>query len=297
MPPQEIPRPQSSLPPVKLGKLKASSMIVRESWSILIQDKEILWFPILSAIVNVLVLSIFCAVFYFVILGGDSANLDKNTSNDLTSYAFSFVYYIVIFLVANFFQAAILTIAHGRFSGLNLTFSDGLRGASRNFGKIFLWSLISATVGMVLKVIADKSKIIGKLVSMVLGATWNILTYFSLTSLVIGETSVIGSFKESAALIRKTWGEAAIVNIGVGLFFGLISLGAITAGIIISVLVPKIFVILPLVVIVFIFLVLVSIISSTLSTIFKLALYEYARSGTVPQGFSPVLIQNAVKVK
>ena len=39
------------------------------------------------------------------------------------------------------------------------------------------------------------------------------------------------------------------------------------------------------------------VVSSTLSVIFKLALYEYAKTGTIPAGFSPELVQGAIKKK
>ena len=98
-----------------------------------------------------------------------------------------------------------------------------MNGAANNFNKIFIWSVISATVGVILRIIADKSKLIGKVVASLFGAAWNILTYFSLPSLVIGNTSIKDSFKESAAMIRKTWGETIIVNFGAGLFFALLA--------------------------------------------------------------------------
>jgi hypothetical protein len=37
------------------------------------------------------------------------------------------------------------------------------------------------------------------------------------------------------------------------------------------------------------------IISTTLSSIFKLAIYQYAKTGIVPAGFTPSLIAGAVK--
>ena len=43
------------------------------------------------------------------------------------------------------------------------------------------------------------------------------------------------------------------------------------------------------------FLVAITIISSTLGSIFKLALYQFALTGQVPQGFAPELVQGAVK--
>jgi hypothetical protein len=43
--------------------------------------------------------------------------------------------------------------------------------------------------------------------------------------------------------------------------------------------------------------VLILAVSSTLSSIFKLAIYEYARTGNVPEGFTPEVVINAVQSK
>jgi hypothetical protein len=90
----------------------------------------------------------------------------------------------------------------------------------------------------VLQFIADRSKLVGKIVASIFGAAWAILTYFSLPSLVIGQRTVKESFKESAALIRKTWGETIIVNFGVGFFFGILFFLGLALSIGIIVLVP-----------------------------------------------------------
>src|SRR3989338_4270130 len=114
-----VPRTTAPTPAPKLGKWKASRMVVKESWAILKKDREILWFPVLSAIAL------------------------------LVAYA--------VIAIANFFQAGIMIIAHGRFNGQDLAFGDGLRGASSKFGKIFVWSLISATVGIIFDQISRRS--------------------------------------------------------------------------------------------------------------------------------------------
>ena len=287
--------------PVKIGKFKASRMIVRESWGILKLDKELLWFPIFSAIASLIALIIMGTLFFFIVMGGDIYafdNMDANESTvDLVGYAILFAYYLVMFFITNYFLAGIFIIVYGRFSGQNLSFSDGIRGSNRNIGKIFLWSFISATVGVILHIIAERSKIIGKIVAYFLGAAWGILTYFSLQSLVIGQHSVINSFKESAALIRKTWGETIIVNFGVRLFFGFVIFLGLVISLGVVILVQKVEITILMAVLFALFVIAITIISSTLSSIFKLALYEFALTGNVPQGFNPDLIRSAVKAK
>ena len=150
---------------------------------------------------------------------------------------------------------------------------------------------------MILQIIADRFKFVGRIVAWIFGAAWQILTYFSLPALVIGKKSIRDSFKESAMVIRKTWGEAIIVNLGVGLYFGIVILVAALVSIVIVVTSPSLITFVVVGVLFFLFVMALCIISSTLSIIFKLALYEYARTGIVPASFSPELVQNAVKSK
>lgn len=284
-------------PVAKIGKFKASRMIVKESWAILKQDKELALFPIVSSIVSLIALIVMFVVFFFVSLSGSLANIENmgQTGADAIFYAVLFVYYVIMFTITNYFLAAMYTIINARFNGQDLSFSDGISSANRNFSRIFIWSVISATVGVVLEFISNKSKIIGSIVAAIFGAAWAILTYFSLPSLIIGKTTVKGSFKESASLIRKTWGETIIVNFGVGLFFALLMLIGLVASIALVALVPIVEILILVVILFVMYMIALIIISTTLSSIFKLAIYQYAKTGIVPAGFTPSLIAGAVK--
>ncbi|MFZ2205393.1 MAG: DUF6159 family protein [Minisyncoccia bacterium] len=286
-------------PTVKMGKFKASFTIVGESWNVLKQDKELAWFPVFSALTSLIALVIMGVIFFFVVMGGDVNALDniKEGGMNILGYVVLFVYYLVMFFITNYFLAGIYTIVHGRFSGQDLSLTDGINGANKNLSKIFIWSIISATVGVILRIIADKVKIVGRIIAALFGAAWGILTYFSLPALIIGQKSVKESFKESASLIRKTWGETIIVNFGVGLFFGILLFLGIAVSIGIVVLVPLKGIFILVSILLLIFFIAITIISSTLGSIFKLALYEFALTGNVPQGFTPDLIKGAIKSK
>ena len=287
------------MPPeqIKLGKFQASRMIVKQSWEVLNKDMEIMWFPIISFFTTIIAIVAMGAIYYFVVLGGNLEVFShgRENVNNVAVYGTLLIFYIVTFFIVNFFEAGLFIIVQGRLSGNNLGFMDGLRGAGKNFIKIFYWSLISATVGMILRIIEDKFKLIGRIVSSILGAAWGILTYFSLPSMIVGNLSVKDSFKESAAIIRKTWGETLIVNFGVGLFFAVLTFVLLAISIGTIVLIPTYQVIITTIVLFFLALFMMSIISSTLNSIFKLALFNYARTGQVPAGFSEELIIGAIK--
>ena len=301
------------VPVMKLGKFQASRMIVKESFALLRQDKEVMWFPFLAALSSLVLFVMIGLLYFFLVLKGDTTIFTAlSTENDAQvqsyfehiaagtnalSYGILFLYYVLSFLVVNFFQAGIFIIAHARMNGEDLNFMDGIRGARNRFGKILAWSLISATVGMILNVIENRSQFVGRIVAALLGATWAILTFFSLPALVIGNASVKDSFKESASIIRKTWGETIIMNVGVGLFFALLLvLGIIVFGVGVF-LSATLSVVIPLGVLLIVYMIVLAVVSSTLSAIFKLALYEYARTGQVPAGFSSQLIRQAMQKK
>lgn len=272
-----------------MGKFKTSRMIASQSWSLLKQDKEMVFFPILSAVTSLLFFALLSYIFYvnFYLTNIKGAEVDQ------VVYLFLIIYYVVAFFIVDFFQSGIFVLVHARFSGQNLSFLDGISISFKKIWKILIWSLISATVGIILDIISDNFKIVGRIVAAILGAGWNIMTYFSLPSLIIGDTTITESFKESARLIRKVWGETFIVNVGAGLFFSGIILFAFLIGIIISIAIPAL--IFACIFLFIVLLVLIFIISSTLDSIFKLVIYEYARTGVVPNGFSLELIKSAIK--
>lgn len=284
------------MPPQKIGKFAGSWMIIKQSWNVLAQDKEVMLFPVASAFVSLIAFIIMLVIGFFVVLGGALGNIGE-VGGEVMGYVLLFIYYVVMFFITCFFQAAVMIVVKGRFSGQNLSFGDGISGAFANFGKLLAFSVISATVGVILQIIADRFKFVGAIIASILGAAWAILTYFSLPSLVIGQHGVKDSFKDSAAVIRKTWGEAIIVNFGVGFVFGLATFFAIILAVGLAIVAPVVEVWIAIVIALIMFLVGVSILSSTLGIIFKLALYEYAKNGVVPQGFSQELIAQAIKSK
>jgi len=281
-----------------MGKLEASRAIAKESLAILKQDKEIIWFPILSGFFNLAVFAVMALVYYYYVLGGSleglrSENLEQ--VGDVAVYGTALLYYVATFFIVNFFQAGLMIIVQARFTGQNLDLWDGLRGARKNFFKIFIWSLISATVGVILRIISDKSKLLGKIVAALFGAAWNILTYFSLPALVIGNLRITDSFRESAAIIRSKWGETIIVNLGAGLyFFAYILVGLFIFGFLAAVFPVTLTIMAALFLL---WVMAISTIYSAISSIFKLAIYNYGKSGVIPQGFSAPLIQEALLPK
>lgn len=285
--------------PQKIGKFRASKMIVKASWHLLMQDREVLWFPVLSVLTSVAALAIGLAVFFFVALGGDWSLLEEVGNSEETSpfsYLILFLTYFVSYFIVIFFQAGIVAIVNARINGQALSFSDGLQVAFRHAGKIAIWAALSATVGVILRAIADRSEWLGKIVSAFLGAAWGIVTFFIVPVLILEQGSVGESLRSSGETVKKMWGESIIINVGAGLVFVLLALVGI------GVFVASLFtgepgVILGAGILLFLYLMVLGIISSTLDTIFRVMLYQYAKNHIVPAGLPPEVLQVAFKRK
>ena len=303
---------QSTVPLRKLGRFSASLLMARESWRLLMKDKEVLLFPIMTAFTFVTLIAIFAVVVwllvgpefiskFFKFFSSSEAEMNAAVSEIPTYfyYGFIFILYLISYFISTFFSVGLTAVVYERIKGGDLTFGGGIKASSRIVGKIFIWSLISATVGVVLGAIAERSKWLGKIVVYFLGTAWNILTFFIAPTLLLDEVSVSKSIKNSGLIFKKTWGETLITGFSLGLFFGLLILGVFVTfglltigavvlggGIVLPVLLGVLFVLT---------LMAIMVMSSTLSAIFRVVLYEYARNGIVASGFTPELIMGAIK--
>ena len=73
-----------------------------------------------------------------------------------------------------------------RLEGKDPTVADGFRAAFNRLHNIFGWALVSATVGLILRIIEDRSEKIGRIVSGLLGMAWTADTIFVFSAGLIG---------------------------------------------------------------------------------------------------------------
>lgn len=193
-----------------------------------------------------------------------------------------------------------------RLNGKDPTFKDGLKKAWKHIDQIFVWSLISATVGLILRLIIDKieesEKLgpIGKIVGMIfiglLGMAWSFLTFFVVPVMIFENKSVFASIKHSGSLFKKTWGENVIGQFSMGLVFLLLGLAGLGA-LVLAFLSGSLMVIVVVGGLTLLYWTLLAILSASLNGIFVAALYNYATTGKVPSAYSQELVKGAFRAK
>ena len=275
-----------------MGKFERTWELMSASWNVLRKDKEILLFPVLSGIALIFVMASFAVPLFMI---GDFKQMAAS-GTDSEPWIALFLFYFSNYLVIIFFNTAIVACATIRMSGRDPVVSDGLRAASNRLPAIFGWAAVSATVGMILRMIENRSSFIGRIVAGLLGMAWSITSYLVIPVLVNENKGPIEAYQESVRLLKKTWGEELIGNFSFGLVFFVLSLPVIIL-VFAGVLMGKGALTLIFICMALLYGVLLSVIQSALQGIFQAALYQYAQKRIVVPGFNQNLLKDAITPK
>ncbi len=200
-------------------KFSRSWQLIKASADVLRQDKELLVFPAVSAVAGLLVIASFVLPLFGML--DLKAIADETESLPPWIYVWAFLFYLVQYFVIFYFNTALVGAAMIRLEGGDPTVADGLRIARSKIGVILGYAAIAATVGLILRMIEERAGFIGKWVAGLIGAAWTVVTFLTVPVLVMRDVGPFEAVKESALLLKKTWGENIIGQGGVGVVFGL----------------------------------------------------------------------------
>ncbi len=272
------------------GYFGRSWSMFKTSWTVLKQDRELLWLAVMNFLVSlaaVLVAGLFVLV--VGILSSIGSSDDSWFGNP----------HVVVFFVAGLFVAVAIAIAnaffHGaivygtfeRLSGGDPTVKSAMAGARSKMRLLVLWGLTALCISWLINLIQhllERIRFVGWILGSLVEMAWNVLKFLVIPIVIVEGLGPFASLKRSRELLRSTWGDNLIGQLGLGLigfllvipgalfillfvltgFVPLIVLGAVVGGIYI------------LGVILFV---------SALNSVFQSVLYHYAVRGQVPSGF------------
>jgi uncharacterized protein DUF6159 len=258
-----------------MGSVSRGFRLAKASWGVVKQDRELLVLPVIS---------FFCSLAVMIVFGLGMWGIGLPARGESPSpgvYALGFVMYVALAFVTIFFNAAVIGTAMKRLEGRDARISDGLTLARQHIGKIFVWAVVTATVGMILRTIQERSGIIGRILLGIVGIAWSVLTYFVLPVLLFEPAGVGEAIKRSTSIFRQRWGEQFIGQATIGLAFFLLSIPVVLVGALLAAAVPILGV--PLLVIA---IGVLMAIAAACSGVFNAALYRYATTGEASGAFS-----------
>lgn len=251
--------------------------LTKMTFKVINKDKRLLLFPILSAIFSILF--VFSLIFPALFLG------------DNFSWIIVFGLYFGLAFIATFFNVGVVYIVKNTIEEKKVTIGNAFSFTFSRIGPIIGWSLISATVGLILRILDEVAENLGgigeiiiKITTSLIGGIWAFLTIFVIPAMVYKNIGPFKAIAESSQKIKKTWGENLVKNIGFGIaqflfiIIGIIALilgyllFAPLGGVILSIFIA-------LILIYFVFVITYF---SIANAVFGTALYVYADTGKMP---------------
>lgn len=271
-------------------RFSRSWALVQASATVLRQDKHLLVFPLISAVAMVVVmLSFALPVFGFELL-------ERGEGRNVMAYSILFAFYVVQYFVIFFFNAALVGATMMRLDGGAPSVGDGLRIASSRIGTIFGYAVIAATVGVILRAIQERVGFIGRLIVGALGVGWTVATFLVVPTLVATDVGPVQAIKDSAGMLKKTWGENVIGQSGMGFVFSVLTFAVVALGIgllIVSVNTGNGALMLAIVGLTVAAVLGVMLVHATLAGIYSAALYRFASGREASTGFDNAALQAA----
>jgi hypothetical protein len=275
------------------GRIGYTWEVMQASWHVLKQEKMLLIFPVLSGLACLLVSASFAVPIFLTDAFRPPDPEDASVAEQVAYYGVAFLFYFCNYFVITFFNSATVGAAVMRLSGHDPDFNDALQSATKRLPQILAWSVVAATVGMILRMIEDRSEKIGQIVVAVLGTAWNVTTFLVVPVLVVEGKNPIEAFQRSAGLLRKTWGQQLAGNFGFGIIFFLLALPAILAIVAAFALGPPEIGIAVLVLAI-LYLIVLGVVQAALQSIFQAAVYVYAAHGQEPEAFGHGTLAHAM---
>lgn len=277
---------------MKGGRIRRGWTLAKQSWAILRADRALALFPVVSAI------AILLAALVIVVPG---VVLFATEASEPAGVALWVIGAYVLTFIGIYCNTALAAAAAQALDGRRASLGDGFAAVRSRRGVIAQWALVQVTVGLLLQVIQGllSESALGRVVAMVFASlasvAWAIATFFVVPVLALEGVGPKAALTRSAKIIRARWGEGLVGSgsiSGLILLFALLpaigigALGVVLAG---DVLAGGVALIALAVAIVIGAL----IVGSTLSVIFRVALFRFATEDKVVGGFDQAALEGA----
>ena len=272
--------------------------MAKSSWHVIMSDKKLLWFPVVSGTLFLIVLASFAIPTAYLV---DQQQIELEDGQlPPWFYAVAFAFYFCTYSVVIFCNSALVSCALLRFNGQTPTLGDGFRAAMSRLPQILAWAFLSATIGLLLKIVENIHEKLGELVASLLGTAWSVMTYFVVPILVVEKVGPIRAVSRSVSLMKRTWGEALAGKVGMGFFLFLVAIPIIlllVAGGYLMMQPATHTIGIVLLVVGGIAMMWYMAVSAAMHTVFMTAMYQFATSERVPDGFDRRLMVGAFQTK
>lgn len=303
-----------------MNKFTRSWLLFKSSLSMMNQDKQLLIFPIITFF-----FTLFIALFFLVpvtlrptgypyvsaqhwqaishSLFVPTTDASGRATETLSPFALAYlaVVYFVSMFFATFFNVAFFHEILAALKGDTVSISRGMRFACTRWKAILLWTLFAGIVGLIIKQIEERLGLAGRIIGRLIGIAWSVASVFVIPLIVMEQiANPVTMLKNSAGILKRTWGESLIGFVGIRLMSGILfffSLGFLIAAGVVSAMLHSGWIMAIAFALWFVAMIVLSYLSSIASQIYKGALYLYATEGVISGPFDQDMLNSAWKFK
>jgi len=303
-----------------MNKFERSWMLFKSSLNVILRNKELLIFPIVTSVATIVIFLFFFApaalwptgysyfspdhwrALYHVYFQAYPYHGREQFGPTPIAAAYVIFLYFVSMFVATFFNVAFYNEILAGLSGQEVSLSRGLKFACSRWKAILMWALFAGLIGLLIKAIERRFKIVGVIIARLIGVAWSIASVFVIPVIVRHtETSnPLAMLKQSAGTVKQMWGEGLIGYIGIGAINSIVmlfSMVLIGGAAFVSAQLHNFWLLGIVLVGWFVSMMIWSYLMNVAGLVYKGALYLYAAEGTVAEPYDQQMLDSAWKFK
>lgn len=269
--------------------------MIKASFKVLQSDKELIVFPIFSAIAMVFLTALFALPMFI----GGFLEVVSARGMQLADYLVLFLFYLLQYLIIFLSNTALVAAALIRLRGGDPTVADGIRVAFDKIVPIFLYALIAATVGMLLSAAKREGKTLTNIIISLIGFVWTVATFLVVPILAVEDVGPIEAIKRSVQYLKKTWGEQLVGSFSISAVFNLaiffVLMLTVFAIMFLLQMTSLLWPVMVIGLIAALVVMMIGLASTTLNGIYTAAVYQYASTGETGSFFDKEIIQQAFR--
>ncbi|HET7268171.1 MAG TPA: DUF6159 family protein [Oleiagrimonas sp.] len=283
-----------------MGRFARSWQLMKASVDVLMHERKLLVFPLVSGICLLLIMASFALPMAWSVglfASSPQIRIDPDAIH-LGWYAILFVFYVVEYGIAFFFNTALVCAALEHLDGGHPSVRGSLAKAWSKWPQILGFALISATVGVFLRAIEERLGLIGRFVIGLVGMAWSVVTFLVAPILAATDAGPVDAVKDSANMLKRTWGENLVGAVGLHAFTFVAVLAwmlSVAVLVVAAVAAKSVALFVLTVVLAMVGIVLISLVQSALRGVYSAALYRYATTGEVGGRFDTELMEQAFR--
>lgn len=264
-----------------------SLAVIRASLRVVAGNRRLVVFPVVSGAATAVVIVAVALPGWWLSRGPQGRDGLPPVDGVLLVAGYGALSFITVFC-----NAALVHAANEALRGERPTVAEGFRGAAARLGPIALWALISCTVSVVLR--AVRSVRGGPLIAAVLGFTWQLTTYLVVPLLVVEGDPVPQALRRARELLRRTWDADLGGTVGIALYTTVAAL--LGSGILVACgfATGSETVTLAMFGVAALWSLFVALLGSTVSAVFRTALYRFAADGGEVRYFADLDLSTAL---